>query len=164
MVEMLSHSTDIWYGLAFVVFALIAWRYGAPAALGTLDARIEAIRREIAAAEDLRVEAQELLARYERKQRDAAKEADKIVDGARANAAQYEAQTARDLADLIEQRRRRLAERVALMRAAALVDIRGYGAGVVAARARALLADTISKKAAGELIDRSAERIARLAA
>jgi F-type H+-transporting ATPase subunit b len=164
MLDLLSHNTDIWYALAFVIFALIAWRYGAPAALGALDAQIAAIRREIAAAEDLRVEAQELLARYERKQRDAAKEARKIVDGAQANAAQYEAQAARDLADAIEQRRRRLAERVALMRAAALADIRGYGAGIVADRARALLADKISKKAAGELIDRSTSRIARLAA
>ena len=47
--------------------------------VGIIDAKIDSIKNEIENAESIRVEAQELLAQYERKQRDADKEAEEIV-------------------------------------------------------------------------------------
>ena len=68
-----SESTN-WVLISFVIFAIGFWKFGLKLLLGKLDGRIEDIRKEIETAESLRVEAQELLAQYQRKQRDAARE------------------------------------------------------------------------------------------
>ena len=78
MMEFLS-DTGSWVLISFLIFAFLAYTKGKAAFLNMLDSRIEAIKNEIETAESLRVEAQELLAQYQRKQRDAAKEAEEAA-------------------------------------------------------------------------------------
>ena len=86
MLDILAHDTNVWVTISFVVFALLAFKLGRKSILAGLDSKIEAIRTEIQTAESLRVEAQELLAQYQRKQRDAEQEAAQIVAQAKAHA------------------------------------------------------------------------------
>ena len=57
----------------------IAFKMGRKSVVGALDAKIDEVKSEIENAERLRVEAQELLAQYQRKQRDAEQEAADIL-------------------------------------------------------------------------------------
>ncbi|HBH26830.1 MAG TPA: hypothetical protein DDX54_05460 [Rhodospirillaceae bacterium] len=158
------HDSHIWYALSFVVFVWLAWRYGRGPALATLDARIAAIAKEIAAAEDLHTEAQELLAQYKRKQRDAAKEVERIAETGRAHSARLRAQAQADLEALLAARRRRLDERLSLMRSAAEADIRAAAARVVADRAAEILAARAEGREGKTLIAISTEKARALVA
>jgi len=86
MLEFLSHSTTAWVAISFFIFIAIAYKLGRSSILNGLDSRIDEVKGEIETAERLRVEAQELLAQYQRKQRDAEKEAGEIIDRAQAQA------------------------------------------------------------------------------
>ena len=63
-------DTHSWVLVSFILFVTVAFRFGKDKFLAILDGRIEAIRNDIKTAELLRIEAQELLAQYQRKQRD----------------------------------------------------------------------------------------------
>jgi len=76
-----------WLAISFVIFMVILVKKGKGAFLSLLDSRIENIRTEIETAENLRVEAQELLAQYQRKHRDAVKESEQILADAEKRAA-----------------------------------------------------------------------------
>lgn len=158
------HNPYFWYTVSFIIFGILAWKLGRAPVTEGLDARIEAIRKEVKAAEDLRIEAQALLAQYERRQRDAVKEVEKILAIAKTQCDQYRTQAERDLADTLTAKRRRMNERVDLMRNAALADIRAQATEGVIDRTRALLAKKITKKAAGELIGRSIAQARPIAA
>lgn len=72
-------DSQIWLLFSFLIFCFILVKYGKSAILNMLDSRIEGIRSELETSESLRVEAQELLAQYQRKQRDAEQEAEAII-------------------------------------------------------------------------------------
>jgi F-type H+-transporting ATPase subunit b len=79
-------SEYTWITLAlFTVLGLIVWKGMGPI-LASLDARGARIKKEIDEAQSLREEAQKMLAEYKRKQRDAIKEAEEIVEHAKAEA------------------------------------------------------------------------------
>jgi len=88
MMELLTQDTNIWVAISFIVFCLIAFKLGRKSVVNGLDSRIEDVRSEIENAERLRVEAQELLAQYQRKQRDAEKESKEMISKAKDQAKQ----------------------------------------------------------------------------
>ncbi|MCX8231563.1 MAG: ATP F0F1 synthase subunit B, partial [Alphaproteobacteria bacterium] len=98
-----------WEGLAFVIFIAVAAKMGGKRITAALDARSDAIRDELDQARRLREEAQSLLAEYQRKRRDAEKEADEIVEHAKEEAVTLRAQAERKLEENLA-RRTRLAE------------------------------------------------------
>ena len=76
MIELLSHDTNIWMVFSFIIFFLILVKAGKSAMVNVVDKRIETIKNDLQSAENLHVEAQELLAQYQRKHTNAVKEAD----------------------------------------------------------------------------------------
>ena len=77
------YSTDFWVAVAFVLFFVIVWWAGAFGAIANaLDSRSARIRQELDEARKLREEAQQLLAEYQRKRKEAEEEAEAIVAAA----------------------------------------------------------------------------------
>ena len=74
----LLQDSHVWFAISFAVFVGLAWHLGKDAVLNALDARINEIRKDIETSEPLRIEAQEMLAQYQRKHRDAMQDAEKI--------------------------------------------------------------------------------------
>ena len=70
----LLHDASLWLLLSFIIFAGVVFKFGKGALLKMLDDRITGIREEIETAENLRVEAKEMLAQYQRKHKDATKD------------------------------------------------------------------------------------------
>jgi len=80
-------NTDFIVLLAFLTFIAVLFYFKVPGLLGgLLDKRAEGIQAELDEAKALREEAQTLLASYERKQKDVAEQAERIVSDAKRDA------------------------------------------------------------------------------
>ena len=91
-------NTDFVVLIGFLLFLAIIFYFNVPAMLGgMLDKRAEGIKADLDEARALREEAQSLLASYERKSREVADQAERIVAQAKADAEAAAAQARADL-------------------------------------------------------------------
>lgn len=120
----LFHDTNFWVLISFVILLIIFIRYGLDGILGMLDQRTEEIRDELDEAEQLRIEAQEMLADYKRKQQNAEDEASRILDEAKEKAKRLVDQAEKELEKAIERQKKQAEERIASAQQQALIDIR----------------------------------------
>ncbi len=80
-------SAEFWVLISFLLFFAVLFYKGVPKMItGALDDRAEKIRTELDDARRLREEAQQLLADYQRKAREADDEAKSIIDQAKREA------------------------------------------------------------------------------
>jgi F-type H+-transporting ATPase subunit b len=100
-----------------------------------------------------------LLAEYQRKQREAMAEAEKIISAAKAEAARMKVQAEADLDNALVRRREQALERIAQSEAAAIAQVRNTAVDAALAAAEALITknmdnakrDALTDKAIGEL-------------
>lgn len=147
------HGVYIWYTIAFVTFAAIIYKLGKPAILAYLDKRIAEIREEIETAENLRVEAQEMLAQYQRKHKDAVKDAEKIIENAKVQAADIQKKAEKDLEETITRREKQLNDRLERIKQNAKDEILEYASGLAIAATREIIAENLDKKTNEKLVD-----------
>jgi F-type H+-transporting ATPase subunit b len=147
------YDTAFWYLVSFLGFAAIIWKYGKPALMNYIDNRIEEIREEIATAENLRVEAQSMLAQYQRKHKDAVKDADQILATAKKQAAEIQKQAEKELDETIARREKQLSERLERMEENAKEEIRQYAASLAITATGEIISKTLDKKANEKLVD-----------
>lgn len=151
-------DTYFWVFLATVGFAALAYKKGKAPLLNMLDARTERIRVELAEAERLRNEAQDILAECQRKHRDALQTSQKIIDNAKETAAAIEKETMSRLAETMKRREEQLIERIARAETAAVSEIRTQAADIATRAAEVLLTDTLAKNG-GRLVQEAIEEI-----
>jgi len=148
-----------WVLISFVIFAIGFWKFGLKLMLGKLDGRIEEIRKEIETAESLRIEAQELLAQYQRKQRDAAKEAEAIVASAQKHAAEIQKAAEAELNELIARKEAQLKDRLQRMEDVALQDIKSYAAELAVKATAEIIAKQMDEKTNARLVEQSIKTV-----
>ena len=151
----LFHDTHIWLLASFVTFLFIMWKFAFSKIISMLDKRIEAIKSELETAENLRIEAQELLAQYQRKHRDALKDAEDIIANAAAQAKHIQKQAEADLHETMERRENQLAQRLTRMEENAIAEIQGYAADLAMNAAAQIIADKMDKKTSDDLVKKS---------
>lgn len=151
-----SHT---WVLISFLLFVAIAFRFGKNVFLSKLDNRIDSIRNEIKTAESLRIEAQELLAQYQRKQRDAAKEAEDIITAAKSAAAIIRSEAEKDLQDLLVRKEAQLGERLKRMEDSAKTEIQSYAAELAVKATTEIIQSKLDQAANDRLIDASIQAI-----
>ncbi|HET9904651.1 MAG TPA: ATP F0F1 synthase subunit B [Xanthobacteraceae bacterium] len=154
-------SPTLWVAVAFVIFVALAWRPVARMIGGSLDARGARIRAELDEARKLREEAQSLLAEYQRKQRDALKEAEDILAHAKDEAERLRREAAANLEAALARRERMAMDKIAQAEAQALADVRNRAVDVAIAATGRLLAETIDARQSDALIDRSIDDLRR---
>src|SRR5579884_3322633 len=89
----LLSEAEFWVAVAFVIFIGVLVRVGAPRLIiGALDDRAARIKAELDEARRLRDEAQTLLASYQRRRKEADREAEAIVVAARGEAERLSAE------------------------------------------------------------------------
>lgn len=142
----LTHDTSLWVGISFVIFVFIAYKVGRKSVVGTIDSKIEEVKSEIETAERLSVEAQELLAQYQRKQRDAEKEAKEILKKAQAQAKTLSKNAAAELEELMERREAQLTERLRRLEENAISDIKNHAADLAVAATTEMIIQTLDEK------------------
>lgn len=135
---MLQNPT-FWVLVAFVLFVAAVWRIASNTIGKALDDRAERIRQEIEQAQKLREDAQAALAQYQRKQRDALKEAENIIAAAREEADRIRRHAAADLEAALKRREAQAVEKIAQAEAQAVQQVRDLAVDVAVAATERLL-------------------------
>ncbi len=148
-------DTGFWLLISFVIFAFILWRKGKTSFTSMLDKRIEAIKNDIQTAENLHVEAQQLLAQYQRKHRDAVKEAETIIANAEKHAHQIQVTAEKELSETMARREKQLSERLERMKQSAIEDIQSYAANLAIDATRAIILEKLDQKSSDKLVNES---------
>lgn len=148
-------TPEFWVAVGFVVLVAAAARPGARAIGAMLDQRAAQIGRSLDEATRLREEAQHLLAEYQRKQREAAREVDAMVAQARAEADRSAREGAERLEALLKRREQLALERIAQAEAEAMQAVRNTTVDIAIAAARRLIADRIDDAARARLVERA---------
>ena len=118
-------NTDFIVLIAFLVFIGILVYFDVPRTImGLLDKRAQGIRDELDEARRLREEAQTVLASYERKGREAQKQADRIVATAKEEARAAAEKMKADMRASIDRRVRTAQDQIDSARAEAVRDVR----------------------------------------
>ncbi|MCE9506990.1 MAG: F0F1 ATP synthase subunit B [Alphaproteobacteria bacterium] len=145
-----------WVLFSAILFAIVGWKKGKQPLLKILDGRTARIKADLEEAARLKNEAQELLADYQKKHRDAVQTAQKIIDNAQEAALLIQKDAGQKLEENITRREGLLLERIARAEAAAVQSLRHQAADIAAAAAEKLLAATMDKRGA-KLVDEAIE-------
>ena len=120
---------EIWVAIAFIIFVGALFRPVSKMVTGSLDNRAETIKGQLNEAQRLREEAQHALAEYKRMQRDAAKEAEEILNLAKEEADIMRARAEQNLAATVKRREEQAVARIAQAEAEAIQEVRDLEIG-----------------------------------
>lgn len=146
-------NAAFWVGLSFFVVVALAFKPVMRAMAAALDARALKIRARLDEAHKLREDAQEMLALYQRKQRDAMKEAEDIIAHAKSEAERLSAQAAKDLEETLKRREAQAMDRIAQAEAQALKEVQNLAVDVAVEAARRVLTESVTAAQASALVD-----------
>ena len=146
-------NPTFWVLVAFVLFLALVYFKGGFRALGKApDDRAEKIRQEIETAQKLREDAQAALAQFQRKQRDALKEAENIIAAAREEAERIRRQAAADLEVSLKRREAQAIEKIAQAEAQALQQVRDLAVDIAVAATEKLLVQAVDEARNDQLV------------
>jgi F-type H+-transporting ATPase subunit b len=149
------HEPEFWVAVAFVIFVGLAGKKIFDAVGKMLDERGTKIRAELEEAERLRAEAEKLLADYQRKQREAIRDAEAILGAAREEAARLRKESEASLEAHLKRRERAAVEQIVQAEAHAVAAVRNQAIELAIGAARLALAEGLDGARAGALIDQS---------
>jgi len=144
---------EFWVAVAFVLFVGVLIYVGVHKKLiEALDHRSGRIQAELDEARRLRDEAGKLLAEYQRKQREAEREAEAIIADARAEAGRVAAEARVKMEEFVARRTKLAETKITQAEAQALADVRAAAADASVTAAEKILRDTAKGKVADDLI------------
>jgi F-type H+-transporting ATPase subunit b len=146
-------EAHFWVNIAFFLVVALAYKPVSRAIAAALDARAAKIKSRLDEAHKLREEAQEMLATYQRKQRDAMKEAEEIIAHAKAEAERLAQQAARDLEVSMKRREQMALDRIAQAEAQALKEVQNLAIDVAIGAARKVIGESLSPAQTALLVD-----------
>lgn len=151
---MMFQDPTFWVATAFVGFIIVLVYLKVPGSVGAqLDKRADKIKADLDEAESLYKEAQDLLATYQKKQRDAAKEAEVIADHAKAEAARMLEEGRVRLAETLARREQLAKDRIAQAEAQAIDEVRIKTVDIAMDATREILAKGIAAAKSNSMID-----------
>ena len=153
-------TPEFWVAVSFFLFLGLLCYFGVHKKVGTaLDARAAAIAKEIDEATVLREEAEGVLADYRKKQRNAAKEAQAIVDLATKEAKALAAETSRNMKEQFERRMKLAEDKIARAEVDAVQDVRAAAADAAVAAAQAVIAGKMTSATSDRLINQGIDAL-----
>ena len=149
-------NTDFVVLIGFLLFLAIIFYFNVPSLLaGLLDKRAEGIKSDLDEARALREEAQTLLASYERKQREVAEQAERIVAQAKADAEAAAEEARANLEKSIARRLQAAEDQIQSAEDKAVQSVRNRAVEVAISAAAATIAGQMAAADANKLIDAS---------
>lgn len=151
--EEILKDQETWVVAAFLILMVVLIAYGVPGfVVKALDARTARIKSELDAAHQLRQEAEAVLAQYRRKQVEAEKEAQAIIDNARVEAERLAEEAKAKVEDFVARRTKMAEVKIAQAEAQALADVRSAAADAAVAAAEKILVTTARGHTADALL------------
>jgi len=156
------HDPTFWVAVAFVIFFILLIWLKVPGTIATqLDKRAEQIEAEIREAEKLREEAQELLASYQRKQREAESEIERITNAAKEETARMQKNGAERLEQSLARREKLAKDRIAQAESQAIDEIRRIAVDMAMNATGDVVAGSVGGNKADKLIDQSISEVSK---
>ncbi|MFM2043183.1 MAG: hypothetical protein RLY86_1759 [Pseudomonadota bacterium] len=146
-------STTFWVAVAFAVFMYFAGRPAWRGIAAALDDRAATIARDIEQAQKLREDAQAALAQFQRKQRDALKEAEEILAHAREEADRIRRRAAEELELSLKRREAQAMDKIAQAEAQAVQQVRDLAVDIAVTATEKLLVQNMDKARNDALVD-----------
>ena len=146
-------AAEFWLTVAFVIFVGLLFRPVSRMITSALDDRSDAIAKELEEARRLAEDAQAALADYQRKQRDAVKEAEEILARAEAEAKRMGEQAARGLAAALARRGQLAMENIAQAEARAIDEVRNAAIDMALGATRKLIEENVDKGKSDALVE-----------
>jgi F-type H+-transporting ATPase subunit b len=146
-------EAEFWVAVAFVIFLAVLWRLGVHRkAIQSLDQRAQRIATELDDARKLREEAQAILAESEKKRREAEKEAQEIIAGAREEAERVAADAKAKAEEFVARRTQMAQQKIGQAESQAVAEVRAAAAEAAVAASERILSQTVQGKVADDLI------------
>jgi F-type H+-transporting ATPase subunit b len=156
----LLQDPAFWVLLAFLIVMGLFWRAGVHKMIAkALDKRSQDIADELDRARALRDEAQELLAKYQRRQREAEDEAAGIIDMAKEDAKRITAEARTKIEEQLDRRARAAEDKIARAEAQAISEMRGATADVAIEAARDIIRARMDQGAQAALSERAIDEL-----
>lgn len=152
-------SAEFWVAIGFFLFVGVTARTIYKVVTVALDDRADKIKAQIDEATQLAAEAQELLANYQRKQKDAERDAEEILDRARREADRLVEMAAANLKQTLKRREQLAMDRLAQAEKTAIAEVRHQALEVAMAATHRFLAEQVKGKKADALIDAAIEEL-----
>jgi F-type H+-transporting ATPase subunit b len=156
----LGMDATMWVAVAMlVVIGLAIWKKVPAIIAAALDKQIAGIRENLAAAEQLRKDAEGLKAEYEAKARQAEIDAEAMKVAAEADAKAIVAKAKADATALIARRTKSAEDKIAAAERAAIADVRRTAAEAATAAAARLIAERHDAGADKALVEAAISRL-----
>ena len=155
------HDPTFWVAMGFLILTVLGVIYVRKPICGVLDARVDAIKSGLDEAASLREEAQQLLAEYQRKQRDAVKETEAMVARSKEEAERIILEGTDNLETMLKRREEMAMEKIAQAEADAMREVRAMSVDVAIDATRALIAEKLDSTRANALVDEAISDLSR---
>lgn len=143
----------IWGAIAFFVTLFLLWKLAFPAMKKGMENRSEKIREDLQAAEDARVEAEQVKADYEKRLATAKQEATRVIEDARATADSLKVELQhRAEADIAEMRQRAAAD-VDAMKSQVMADLQHEVAQIAIGAAEVVVEKNLDQATQVQLVE-----------
>lgn len=148
--------------VAFAIFFGVLWYMKVPTMiLSALDARSQAIAKELHDARRMREEAEKLLAEYQAKRAQAEAEAKAIVETAKEQAAAVAEETRQSMMAAMARREKQVDDRIANAETKAVDDVRAAAAEAAIAAAERMIRERMSEQTQAALVEEGVGEMGR---
>ena len=144
-----------WVAISIILFVIIFGRKVWAALTQMLDDRTKAIEAELAEASRLRAEAEAMRTEAQERRVAAIAEAQKLLDGAKAEVERLTAAAAAEAEASAKRRERMALDRIAAAEKAAVDEVRVTAAEVATTAARDVIGQSLTADADGRLVDQA---------
>lgn len=153
-------NPTFWVAGSFTVFVGgVLYKKAHHAILAMLDDRIASVKSQMEAAKSLREEAEELLLDYQRRQREAEKEAAAMMARASDDAENLLAESKKEIEALIQRRTDAATAKIAQAEATATKEVKAAAVQVAVAAATDVMSSSLSAKTSKALVEKSIKDI-----
>jgi F-type H+-transporting ATPase subunit b len=144
---------EFWVAVAFVILLGVFAYFGIHrTVLKTLDHRSDRIKAELDDARRLKDEAAKLLAEYKARHASAEREAQDIIESARAEAERIASEAKTKMEDFVARRTKTAESKIALAEAQAVADVRSAAATAAVTAASTILSQSVKGPVADDLL------------
>ena len=153
-------DATFWALISLLIFLGIVLYVKVPSTIANaLDDRADKIRNELEEARKLREEAQALLAEYQKKRKEAEKEAGDIVDAAKREAEMITTEAKKKTEEYVARRTALAEQKIAQAEADAMDEVRGSAVDMALAAATMIIGDKVKGDTATELFKKSLDEV-----
>jgi F-type H+-transporting ATPase subunit b len=148
----MTQDPVFWVAVSFVLFFFLSGKTLWKLITSGLDKRSADIKAELEEAMRLRAEAQEILATYQKKQKDALNEAERILQQTKADAQLMAEKAEAELRDSLEKRKNLAMTRIAQAEAKAVQAVQQHVVDIAVSAARVVVSEHIASGYGAELL------------